>query len=287
MLQIEKEAEDTGCSFYNFFQCNGFERTFINDQRKDSKKKIEEDIAYWESEIARGVTSTPKGQMRYSTMVRILKEFVQYIDEYAPRLELRVAEVQVQSYTAVYTQSEKLELQLVQVFLDAPLNVYRVLEDWRERIRERRLRTREAPMITEAKPMDVDMQRLTEQAWELRGHGDRCVAKDAAQAVRHYEWALDVLRPVPVEHAGPSRCALLVKLARCHLQDDRRFPADPVRCLQYLEQVKENDVNGSWQAESKKLREQALALGGQPAERGPSLHACYADVSIGTHRIHL
>mmetsp|Transcript_124851 Transcript_124851/g.296263 ORF Transcript_124851/g.296263 Transcript_124851/m.296263 type:complete len:155 (+) Transcript_124851:1-465(+) len=79
---VEKEAEDTGCSLYSFFQCNGFERTFINEQRKDSRKKIEEDIAYWESEIARGVTSTPKGQMRYSTMVRILKEFVQYIDEY-------------------------------------------------------------------------------------------------------------------------------------------------------------------------------------------------------------
>lgn len=140
--------------------------------------------------------------------------------------------------------------------------------DWRERIRGRRLRTGEAPMITQAKPMDIDIQRLTEQAWELRGHGDRCVAKDAAQAVRYYEWAMDVLRPVPMEHAGPSRCALLVKLARCHLQDDRRFPADPARCLQYLEQVKENDVNGSWQAESKKLREEAMALGGQPPEQG-------------------
>ncbi|CAE7266006.1 unnamed protein product [Symbiodinium sp. CCMP2456] len=141
--------------------------------------------------------------------------------------------------------------------------------DWRERIRDRRLRAGQAPMITEAKPMDVDIQRLTEQAWELRGHGDRCVAKDAAQAVRYYEWAMDVLRPVPMEHAGPSRCALLMKLAGCHLlQNDRRFPADPARCLQYLEQVKENDVNCSWQAESKKLREEALALGGQPSAQG-------------------
>lgn len=71
--RVEVEAPESECSIYNFTKCNGFERGFINSAHR-SLKKITDDIVFWESEIARGVTSTPKGQMRYATMVHILKE---------------------------------------------------------------------------------------------------------------------------------------------------------------------------------------------------------------------
>jgi len=133
------------------------------------------------------------------------------------------------------------------------------------------------------KPMDADWQRLSEQAWELRASGDRCrEAHDMAQAVRYYEWALDLLKPLPVEHAGPTRCALLLSLARCHLQNSRDFRADAARALQCCKLAKAQDPHGAWQAETSKLQGQAEALlpelssssGGQaattPAQSAPA-----------------
>ncbi|CAJ1365522.1 unnamed protein product [Effrenium voratum] len=78
-FKIEKEAPESECSIHEFVKCNGFERQFINNQPK-TLKTVTEDIAHWEGEIARGITSTPNGQMRYSTMVKVLKEFKEYMD---------------------------------------------------------------------------------------------------------------------------------------------------------------------------------------------------------------
>eukprot|EP00435_Cladocopium_sp_Y103_P064131 s980_g25.t1 len=73
---------------------------------------------------------------------------------------------------------------------------------------------------------------------------------------------LDLLRPVPVEHAGPSRCALLLKLARCFLRADpaHDFSMDPARAVRCCEQVKENDLHGAWRAETTTLKEEAKNL---------------------------
>lgn len=131
---------------------------------------------------------------------------------------------------------------------------------------------RERPSLQKLKslpPMDDQTKRLTEQAWELRTSGERCLeAKDAAQAVRYFEWALDLLQPVQVEHAGPTRCALLMSLARCHLQGSRELPPDPSRALRCCEQVKENDPHSIWEANTKQLKEQAQAMLGT-AKPGP------------------
>ncbi|CAE7252408.1 unnamed protein product [Symbiodinium microadriaticum] len=95
MAKKEKEAEDTGCSLYSFFQCNGFERSFlalaraqrefINEQRKDSRKKETPGKKELFLLVLNGcVTSTPKGQMRQAPVkgrgsrVRLYL----YIDEY-------------------------------------------------------------------------------------------------------------------------------------------------------------------------------------------------------------
>ncbi|CAJ1365521.1 unnamed protein product [Effrenium voratum] len=125
----------------------------------------------------------------------------------------------------------------------------------------------------EQEAMDASSRRLTEKAWELRLTGDGWKDRDPSQAVRHYEWALDILRPVPVEHAGPSRCALLLKLARCHLAGAE---ADPARALRCCDEVKENDRHRAWQAEVKAVRQEASAILGSapsigtlPAKRDP------------------
>jgi len=78
--RVEIEAPESNCSIYAFTNCNGFERSFINSAQRNLKK-LADDISFWESEISRGVTSTPKGQMRYSTMVHLLKELKQYGEE--------------------------------------------------------------------------------------------------------------------------------------------------------------------------------------------------------------
>eukprot|EP00931_Biecheleriopsis_adriatica_P073688 TRINITY_DN47929_c0_g1_i1.p1 TRINITY_DN47929_c0_g1~~TRINITY_DN47929_c0_g1_i1.p1 ORF type:complete len:315 (+),score=74.25 TRINITY_DN47929_c0_g1_i1:28-945(+) len=80
--EIVVEAPESECSFWARTKCNHFERQFIHNQRKDNLKKAQDEVAYWEREIARGVTQTPHGQMRYSTMIRILNEIIAYITEH-------------------------------------------------------------------------------------------------------------------------------------------------------------------------------------------------------------
>eukprot|EP00930_Biecheleria_cincta_P006037 TRINITY_DN107014_c0_g1_i1.p1 TRINITY_DN107014_c0_g1~~TRINITY_DN107014_c0_g1_i1.p1 ORF type:complete len:138 (+),score=21.71 TRINITY_DN107014_c0_g1_i1:107-520(+) len=69
-----------------------------------------------------------------------------------------------------------------------------------------------------------------------------------------------------------ARCALLVSLARCHLQGSREMPPDPSRTLRCCEQVKDNDPHSVWEDSTKTLKEQARALlgstnpGPQPVE---------------------
>ena len=150
------------------------------------------------------------------------------------------------------------------------------INDWAARVKANQVQARALPQRARVEEvrMDPDFLRLTEKAWELRKSGDDCVGSDPAQAVRYYEWALDQLRPVPVKHAGPTRCALLLKLACCFLRADplNDFTMDPARALRCCEQVKENDLHGAWKAEAQRLKEEAKVLLPKP-EAGSHGHA--------------
>eukprot|EP00933_Yihiella_yeosuensis_P044720 TRINITY_DN39994_c0_g1_i1.p1 TRINITY_DN39994_c0_g1~~TRINITY_DN39994_c0_g1_i1.p1 ORF type:complete len:310 (+),score=67.88 TRINITY_DN39994_c0_g1_i1:45-932(+) len=169
------------------------------------------------------------------------------------------------------------------------------VEPVRQRLKELEAEAKAAKIIKEkqkirlkASPsLDRESEKLLKQAWELRDSGNRCKnAKDISQAIRYYEWALDLLQPLRADHAGPTRCALLISLARCHLSGQDGQP-DAGRAMRCCQESLQQGISG--QDEAKELLEKAKALLGaedrhdqQVSAKAASASAKRVEASRGT-----